>query len=97
MHFATDPLEAQFNGETYLSRAKVSSTLGDRYKRQSGESKTNPEVKSRTLKQRITGAMPAWRKTVNNLANPTSAASKIMRATAAKGSPSKAAIKSYHY
>lgn len=64
MHFATDPLEAQFNGKTYLSRAKVSSTLGPDYKRQSGESRTNPEAKSKTLKQRITDKMPAWQKTI---------------------------------
>lgn len=98
MHFATDPLEAQFNGEQYISRAKVSSTLGDKYKSKgAAEADRIKSAKSQTLKQRITDKMPAWKKTVNNLANPASAASRVVRATAAKGGPTKARVKSYHY
>lgn len=93
MHFATDPLGPQYNGETYISRAKVSSTVPN-YKRR-GEPHT--DVKTKTLRERITDKMPAWRKTVDNRSNGGSANSMVTRATAAKDSPSKAQVKSYHY
>lgn len=98
MHLSEDPLGPKNWKGTNISAAKVSSTLGDRYKsRGDAEVEAMNNVKSKTLRQRITEKMPAWKKTVDNLANPASAASKVMRATAAKGGSSKEQIKSYRY